>query len=110
MCVAEPRRRIAILLEYFADGSILAPNNGVVPWESGGLFGNHAKAHRVMVTAIDQCRSARRAQRSGVKLCVAQPRFRDLVWAKVEPTVRARTEADNTNARIVGVEFMVKLS
>src|SRR6478735_2404004 len=30
-------------------------------------------------------------------------------WAQVEPAVRARTEADNANARMVEVEFMVRL-
>jgi len=61
--LAEPRRGIAVLLEYFADGRILAPNDGVVPGVSGGLFGDDAEAHGVMAAASDQCRSRGRAER-----------------------------------------------
>jgi hypothetical protein len=44
-----------------------------------------------------------------VVVALGEPGVPVVCWAKVEPAVRARTEAENTNARIVGVEFMVRL-
>jgi hypothetical protein len=44
-----------------------------------------------------------------VVVALGEPGVPVVCWAKVEPTVRARMEADNINARMVGVEFMVRL-
>ena len=44
-----------------------------------------------------------------VVVALGEPGAPVVCCAKVEPTERARTEADNTNARMVVVEFMVKL-
>ena len=65
--LAEPRRRVAVLLQDRTDGGTLRPDDGVVPRVSSGHFGDHAKAHRVMVAARDQRRpaSASREQLSG---------------------------------------------
>src|SRR3954471_24543087 len=44
-----------------------------------------------------------------VVVALGEPGVPVVCWAKVEPAVRVRTLADNTNARMVGVEFMVRL-
>ena len=41
-----------------------------------------------------------------VVVALGEPGVPVICWAKVEPVVRARTEADNANARMVGVDFM----
>jgi hypothetical protein len=45
-----------------------------------------------------------------VVVALGEPGVPVVCWAKVEPTVRARTEADNISVRIVGVGFMVNYS
>ena len=44
-----------------------------------------------------------------VVVALGEPGVPVTCWAQVEPAVRARTEADNANARMVEVEFMVRL-
>jgi hypothetical protein len=57
--LADPRCRVAILPQDRADGGTLRPDDGVVSRVSGGHFGNHAEADRVMVAARDQRCSCR---------------------------------------------------
>src|SRR6478752_7200921 len=46
---------------------------------------------------------------SMVVVAPGEPGVPVICWAEVEPAVRARTEADNANARMVELEFMVSL-
>ena len=100
MVLAEPRRGVAILLQDFADGRVLRPDDGVVAWIAGGLLGDHAEAHGVMVAAGDQRRPRGRAQRGGVELRVAQPRLRDPVQRRRRDD--AAEGARNAVALVVG--------
>jgi hypothetical protein len=53
---AKPRGGVAVLLEYLANCRVLRADHGVIAWVASGQFAHHAKAHRVMVAAGDECR------------------------------------------------------
>ncbi len=77
--LAEPRGRVTVLLQDFADGAVLLPDNRVVARESSRDFAHHTEASHVVVAAGDQ-RSARgRAQRGGVEIGVTQSVFCDSI-------------------------------
>src|SRR6476646_9439602 len=44
-----------------------------------------------------------------VVVALGEPGVPVICWAKVEPTVRASTEAGRTSARMVGVDFIARL-
>ena len=73
--LAEPGSRVSILLEDFADGRVLPPNDGVISWIAGGLLSKHTESRAVMVAAGEQCRPRGRAERGGVELRISKPRL-----------------------------------
>ena len=74
----------------------------------GGQYGLESLASRLIVPP-NGAGGGGRYLPSIVVVALGEPGVPVVCWAKVEPAVRARTEADNTNARMVGVEFMVRL-
>ena len=77
--LAEPRGRVAVVLEDGADRALLDRDDRVVAGETGGDFAHHAKAHRVVVAPGDQRRPRRRAQRGGMEIGVAQTALGDAI-------------------------------
>ena len=77
--LAEPGRRVAVLLHDLADGRVVASDDGVVSRIARGLLGNHAESHGVMVASGEQRRSRRRAERGGVELRIAKAGLRNPV-------------------------------
>ena len=70
--LAEPRGRVAVLLENLADRAAILLDHRVVPREPGRRFAHDAIAGHVMVAAGDQCGARRRTERRGMKLRVPQ--------------------------------------
>src|SRR4029450_3697937 len=77
--LAEPRGCIAILLENFANRSLVLGNDAVIARIAGGGLADHTKSHRVMVAPGDQRGAGRGAKRGGVKLRVAQAHAGDAI-------------------------------
>ena len=71
--LAEPRGRVAVLLQDCADGALVDRDDRVVTRKTRRYFADHPVAHRVMVASRDDRRPRRRAERGGVEIGVAQP-------------------------------------
>ena len=80
--LAEPRGRVAVLLQDGADGALLDRDDRVVTREPRGDFAYHPEAHRVMVASGDDRRPRRRAERRGVEIGVTQPVFGDAIQGR----------------------------
>ena len=72
--LAEPRGRVAVLLEDLADRAALLPDDRVVAREARRRFAHDAKAGHVMVAPGDQCRARRRAERRGMEIACSAAR------------------------------------
>ena len=68
--LAEPRGGVAVVQEDAADGGLVFRDDAVVAGKTGGLFGDHAEAGRVMVAAGDQRGARRRAEGAWSGSCV----------------------------------------
>ena len=82
MVLAEPRGRVAVLLQDRADGALLDRDDRVVTREPRRYFADHPEAHRVMVAARDHRRPRRRAERRRVEVRVAQSRLGDAIHGR----------------------------
>src|SRR5262249_10364622 len=80
--LADPRRGEAILPQDRADGGTLRPDDGVISRVSGGHFGDHAEAYRVMVAARDQRCPRRRAESGWVELGVTKSGVCDAIHCR----------------------------
>src|SRR5262249_39487171 len=96
--LAEPRGRIAVLFEDRADRGVVRTDDRVVTWVTGGLFGHNTEAHGGMAAASDQCVARGRAERSRMKLSVAQSHVRDTVKRRCRYDT-----AESTGYAITGV-------
>src|SRR6266566_4794706 len=92
MLLAEPRRRIAVLLQDFADSGVLRPDDGIVARIAGRQFADHTRADRMMVASRDKRGTRGRTERGGMELRVAQTRFGDAIHRgrRDDATERAR--------------------
>ena len=77
--LAEPRGRVAVVLQDRADGALLDRDDRVVAREAGRDFADHAEADRVMVAAGDERRARRRAERGRMEVRVAQAGLGDAI-------------------------------
>jgi len=77
--LAEPRGRVAVVLQDGADGALLDRDDRVVTRVPRGDFAHHPEADRVMVSPGNDRRPRRRAQRRGMEIGVAQPALRDAI-------------------------------
>ena len=80
--LAEPRRGIAVVEQDPPDGGLVLGDDAVVAREARRLLGDHPEAGRVMVSAGDERRSRRRAQRRGKHAIVAQTLVGDAVHSR----------------------------
>ena len=80
--LAEPRGRVPVFLKNLTNRSAISLDDRVVTRESRRRFAYHAKSGHVMVASGDQRRARRRAERSGMKLCVAQPVLCDAIQCR----------------------------
>ena len=98
--LAEPGRRVAILLQDFADRRVLPPDDRVIPRIAGRLLSEYTESHAVVVAPGQQRGARGRAERGRVEVRIAQPRLRD----PVERRRRDHTAegARNAVALIVG--------
>ena len=95
--LAEPRGRVAVLLQNGANGAVRFQNDRVVARIPRGNFPHDPKAGDVVIATRDQGRPRRRAQRGGVEIRVAQPGVRDAIQrrGRDDAAERARrAEAD----------------
>ena len=100
MLLAEPRRGVAVLLQDFADGGALQPDDGIVARIAGGQLADNTGANGMMVAPGDE-RSARgRTERGGMKLRVAQTRLGDAIHRRRRNDAAER--ARNTVALVIG--------
>src|SRR5262249_54027051 len=63
MVFAKPARRITIVTQDPANGRFVPGNDAIVARVTGSHLRDHAKAHRVVISAADQGRACRRAER-----------------------------------------------
>ena len=71
--LAEPRGRVAVVLQDRADRAVFLADDRVVPGKPRRDFAHDPEAGHVMVASGDQRRPRRRAERRGVEVRVAQP-------------------------------------
>ena len=90
--LAEPRRRVAVLFENFADGAALAANDGIVARITGCRFPNDAETIHVMIASCDQRRACRRAEGRRVEPRITQSAVGDAIqgWRWDHSAERAR--------------------
>ena len=98
--LAEPRGRVAVLLQDFADGAVVDADVAIVAGEAGRLFGDDAEADGVVVAAGDDRGPRRRAERGRMELGVLQPHLRDAVHRRRRDD--AAEGARHAVARVVG--------
>ena len=79
---AKPRGRVPVLLKNLTNRSAIPLDDRVVTWESRRGFAHYTEAGHVMVASRDQRRARRRAERRGMKLCVAQPVLCDAIQGR----------------------------
>jgi hypothetical protein len=72
VALAELRRRVAVQPQRLRERRACVRSDRVVARRRGGQLGDHAHPHRVVVTAGEQRRARRRAQRRGVEAVVLQ--------------------------------------
>lgn len=77
--LTEPRCGITVVLEYAPDSGLVLWDDAVITGETGGLLGDHAEAHRVMVSPGDERGPRRRAKRGGVDVVIAQTALREAI-------------------------------
>ena len=98
--LAEPRRRVTVVAQDATDGGIVHANDAVVAGETGGLFGDHAEADRVVIAPGERRGTRRRAQRSRENAVVAQAFIGDAVHGRCRDD--AAEGARNAETRVVG--------